>query len=69
LGNTTLLIDRFICHYTETTVDDMGLLNLPPELFAKVIRLCVDKDNVREVSKQRSTCSEFSRSASHLRAS
>ncbi|CAN9322137.1 unnamed protein product [Alternaria alternata] len=34
----------------------MGLLNLPPELFAKVIRLCVDKDNVREVSKQRLTC-------------
>ncbi|CAN9243389.1 unnamed protein product [Alternaria alternata] len=34
----------------------MGLLDLPPELLTKVIRLCVDKDNVREVSKQRLNC-------------
>ncbi|RII13551.1 hypothetical protein CUC08_Gglean004321 [Alternaria sp. MG1] len=34
----------------------MGLLDLPPEFFANVMRLCADKDNVCGVSKQRVTC-------------
>lgn len=48
---------------------NIGLLDLPPEFFANVMRLCADKNNVCGVSKQRVTYSKFSCSAIHLHAS
>ncbi|KAG9186384.1 hypothetical protein G6011_02940 [Alternaria panax] len=47
----------------------MGLLDLPPELLTIVLRLCVNKDNVREALKQRLVCSKLSCGATRMHVS